>query len=611
MSTTTTTIVHLRRSTRLHRGDSNPLTVTSLASGSVISPSLPSGTSRSSNRGSLGMRHRDTGLPAREHKHLGSLSNSGKGKRPMAMRKRSSLPNHIHNADRLNEDGDGDETESESELTPRALRALKRRGALDLDSEALASLSLSPRKRRKENVGLAADVGCRSKMEGRNNNSGSERKTMSGPKTTPKPSTDTDRKRPLVTKCASPINGNVDTNANSYHPDVNVDLSSSAASSSHVTPIPQSPPLITPLEASVEFIPAISLPPSEFVDLTSSTPHAQTQSQTRAHIQHSEGSASIDPLFIPTSVPSKSLSQPQFESQPQLFPQSQPQSRSVSQLEPENQPQPQSEPQHHSPIFPPQPPLIQLQPHPSTSPLQSSLLSSPPSSPPSSSASYQSDPAQQTLQLQPLQYQPPPPPRESQREREVNIWKLACQERVDCLLRRYGPDTIKALVAAQARIRHGSNPLGSSHGGRGTGVSGIGGNMRLNDEADGETSVSGANEAGGSTQGTMNQHIPHFSFKLYTPVNYGYEYSYTYSGGGFDGDGDGDDDGDGEEEYEGEEGDDCEGEDGEDEEYGDEAEGEEGDKENGDDDIEGKGREGDVDAFASMAVDRPLHGDPN
>ncbi|KAG1820894.1 uncharacterized protein BJ212DRAFT_967281 [Suillus subaureus] len=39
------------------------------------------------------------------------------------------------------------------------------------------------------------------------------------------------------------------------------------------------------------------------------------------------------------------------------------------------------------------------------------------------------------------------------RDREVNIWKLACQERVEFLLRRYGIDTIKALVASEARAR--------------------------------------------------------------------------------------------------------------------------------------------------------------
>ncbi|KAG1868690.1 hypothetical protein F4604DRAFT_1927238 [Suillus subluteus] len=39
------------------------------------------------------------------------------------------------------------------------------------------------------------------------------------------------------------------------------------------------------------------------------------------------------------------------------------------------------------------------------------------------------------------------------RDREVNIWKLACQERVEFLLRRYGIDTIKALVASEARTR--------------------------------------------------------------------------------------------------------------------------------------------------------------
>ncbi|KAG2341273.1 hypothetical protein BDR05DRAFT_1001917 [Suillus weaverae] len=47
-----------------------------------------------------------------------------------------------------------------------------------------------------------------------------------------------------------------------------------------------------------------------------------------------------------------------------------------------------------------------------------------------------------------LDYTPAP-----HRDREVNIWKLACQERVEFLLRRYGIDTIKALVASEARAR--------------------------------------------------------------------------------------------------------------------------------------------------------------
>ncbi|KAF8554009.1 hypothetical protein OG21DRAFT_1509435 [Imleria badia] len=45
------------------------------------------------------------------------------------------------------------------------------------------------------------------------------------------------------------------------------------------------------------------------------------------------------------------------------------------------------------------------------------------------------------------------------RDREINIWKLACQERVDCLLRRYGIDYIKALVESQARSVSRSSPI--------------------------------------------------------------------------------------------------------------------------------------------------------
>lgn len=64
-------------------------------------------------------------------------------------------------------------------------------------------------------------------------------------------------------------------------------------------------------------------------------------------------------------------------------------------------------------------------------------------------------------------YAPPQPPPVLARDREVNIWKLACQERVEYMyvsffrvcsshdltfrsLRRYGVDTIKAVVASEA-----------------------------------------------------------------------------------------------------------------------------------------------------------------
>ncbi|KAG1812706.1 hypothetical protein EV424DRAFT_1568086 [Suillus variegatus] len=49
------------------------------------------------------------------------------------------------------------------------------------------------------------------------------------------------------------------------------------------------------------------------------------------------------------------------------------------------------------------------------------------------------------------------------RDREVNIWKLACQERVEFLLRRYGTDTIKALVASEARTTFPSPSTHSSN----------------------------------------------------------------------------------------------------------------------------------------------------
>ncbi|EGO25044.1 hypothetical protein SERLADRAFT_438652 [Serpula lacrymans var. lacrymans S7.9] len=68
-----------------------------------------------------------------------------------------------------------------------------------------------------------------------------------------------------------------------------------------------------------------------------------------------------------------------------------------------------------------------------------------------------------------------------ERDREVNIWKLACQERVDYILRRYGVDTIKAIVASEAR------------------------------------SISPDPEAGSSTTPTLGTR-----FRLYTPTSYTY-----------------------------------------------------------------------------------------
>ncbi|KAG1760875.1 hypothetical protein EDD22DRAFT_954554 [Suillus occidentalis] len=51
-------------------------------------------------------------------------------------------------------------------------------------------------------------------------------------------------------------------------------------------------------------------------------------------------------------------------------------------------------------------------------------------------------------QPNPFEYTPAP-----HRDREVNIWKLACRKRVEFLLRRYGIDNITALVASEAHAR--------------------------------------------------------------------------------------------------------------------------------------------------------------
>ncbi|KAI5981930.1 hypothetical protein EDD15DRAFT_262251 [Pisolithus albus] len=61
-------------------------------------------------------------------------------------------------------------------------------------------------------------------------------------------------------------------------------------------------------------------------------------------------------------------------------------------------------------------------------------------------------PNPQPDQVQPpqVQYVRPPFTQVPGRDREVNIWKLACQERVESLFRRYGVETIKAIIASEA-----------------------------------------------------------------------------------------------------------------------------------------------------------------
>ncbi|OAX32609.1 hypothetical protein K503DRAFT_787089 [Rhizopogon vinicolor AM-OR11-026] len=81
------------------------------------------------------------------------------------------------------------------------------------------------------------------------------------------------------------------------------------------------------------------------------------------------------------------------------------------------------------------------------------------------------------------------------RDREVNIWKLACQERVEFLLHRYGIDTIKALVASQARIRYQSSP----------------------------------------DDDFSSNHSSNTRFRLYTPASYIERASYTYKSAELDG----------------------------------------------------------------------------
>ncbi|KAH0833382.1 hypothetical protein J3R83DRAFT_12483 [Lanmaoa asiatica] len=322
-------------------------------------------------------------------------------------------------------DQDSSSSDPENELTPRALRALKRqRLALDLDGLPFSPRA-RPRKRRRESIPLPAkrlSSPPRSPLT-LNPHSTATTNATSIPKQINDPPSDIDfsanENRPSCHQLATFHNGpSVSSKDVSAKPELSIPLPPKSAESSTVTatcsdPSPSPSPLtpLTPLTPSPESSPSLPghdrqvlsllpphepLPPLDTLPMPSSpdpSPSTSTQQQLSTESFTSTSPISLDPA-LDTLIPFEGLHTP-FD--PELSVQIPP------------------------PCQPSTPPQLQAL------ELQDQFHSFPP----------------------PQLYVPPNPV--FVRDREINIWKLACQERVDCLLRRYGIDYIKALVESEAR----------------------------------------------------------------------------------------------------------------------------------------------------------------
>ncbi|KAG9316097.1 hypothetical protein JVU11DRAFT_3771 [Chiua virens] len=298
---------------------------------------------------------------------------------PTPRRIKSLHPRHQPDPD---PDHDSSSSDPENELTPRALRALKRQ-RLTLDPDAFPFPARPrPRKRRKENI--------------------------------PTPDIPLPTKRPSSTHLTLKRSQSIDGPTASLHP-----------------PSPDEPPIDKPeLPPSS---PSPSTSPEPLTPLTPLTPSPDSSPSFPGHDRPPLPSPSQDSLPSPVSL--------DIHSEP-------------------------TRPQHLDSFTPPppislDPPLDTLIPfqglHPQFNP-ELSVQVPPPSTPPQLQALELQDHFHSFSQ--PQLYVPPNPV--FVRDRDINIWKLACQERVDCLLRRYGVDYIKALVESEARFV--TQEIGSSPG---------------------------------------------------------------------------------------------------------------------------------------------------
>ncbi|KAG6372166.1 hypothetical protein JVT61DRAFT_7956 [Boletus reticuloceps] len=300
---------------------------------------------------------------------------------------------------------DSSSSDPENELTPRALRALKRqRLTLDLDGLPFSSRPRSKRRRKENTIPT---------------------QRLSPLPLTPKPTQSTDGQGLAlsaylsVDSCHSPHSTATPTHAASPT-SVPGPISDSAIENRPPSPSCLDPRLPPQPELSIP-LPPISPDSSSDSDpltpLTPLTPSPESSPSLPGHDRQPLPPlpVSLDPLHMPEPTPTQQQSSSDSFTPPPLDP-------AFNTLIPFDGLHPQFDPELS----------VQIPPPPTPPQLQALELQ----------GQFHSFPQHQL-------YVPPNPV--FVRDREINIWKLACQERVDCLLRRYGTDYIKALVESQAQ----------------------------------------------------------------------------------------------------------------------------------------------------------------
>ncbi|KAG6334797.1 hypothetical protein ID866_4286 [Astraeus odoratus] len=426
---------------------------------------------------------------------------------PAPLRQPHHLKHHRHHPTRPpppdpEPDPDSSSSDPENELTPRALRALKRqRLALDHDGLPIPSRP-RPRKRRKENIAHVSIDPISTKKD-----LAQHLKRPSSPPSLP-----------LTLKRAqgidsTPSSDNVAHIPSSFISELSVDLSNDTGPS-----IPMSSTDVRPPSASFPrplLSDAFTDEPSILMCTDDSDPAPSSRS---THLKANQLSILPVPPPIATDLLSPPSTSPPHGSSTASSPESSPLTP-LTPLTPSPSPSPLCQDRHKSPSPPPlseslPPPIsIDVAPLPPDNilPISTQQLASLPIEqtlpPPSSPLAHPSPlslesalenlipfdtltpafgsemavqlnahhedtsgsqphphgqapelqehyphPSQQLPNSQRMQYMAPQPQPMVGRDREVNIWKLACQERVEYLYRRYGVETIKAVVASEARL---------------------------------------------------------------------------------------------------------------------------------------------------------------
>ncbi|KAG2129504.1 uncharacterized protein EDB93DRAFT_1108681 [Suillus bovinus] len=333
-------------------------------------------------------------------------------------------------------------TSENDELTPRALRALKRqRLALDTDGLLLPHIETNHRrKRRKENDNTNIAHGNVGEVRRRIR----QVRVRTRAQNVPKPRHIPPLAPTIIDLPIQPV-----TTQESLR-NVLADQPSILAPKDHDEPASAEPKLTTENKSEEE-----SIPTTESKVMTETK---QTPSSTPLDL---DSLIPLDPLpEFPPSDPAYTNSS-DFASNPTFPPPTDLNPFSSNTIPfPSSQPGPfgsNSFPTSFSSGF-----SNQFIPQPDFSPSQDSAFSNPAFPTQEYTNGYNQSngyPQQPTFsQSNSFDYTPAP-----HRDREINIWKLACQERVEFLLRRYGIETIKALVASEARTPFPSPSTHSSN----------------------------------------------------------------------------------------------------------------------------------------------------